>query len=322
MTTVSTDWITQLLFNDDGSLSTPHIHLCGATGSGKSTLGEYVLSLLREGLEVETHLINPKHIESRPDWSFPPFIKSIDGCVDGLQQCQKLISDRLSDPNFDPTTTGKILIVVDEWDWIYAQFGKAAVNALRPLFKVGRGVGVHLLLVGQSPLATDTGLSGSDYRNMARIVLNGEAIAFLDNRQFPYDKSDYYPTAKQYHASGKRFALVVPMVGLPFVALVPHLSKPQSAFNRVQSTTMPDRQDAVELRVSDDLGEPLKTIWLFTKERDYWVTVREIQRRNFSVLKGKKSQDIHRYLGLLADSGYGEIDENDKSTSSVAFKSY
>jgi hypothetical protein len=81
-------------------------------------------------------------------------------------------------------------------------------------------------------------------------------------------------------------------------------------------------QPTTVLKVSDSLGEPLKTIWLFTKERTDWVTVRDIQRKDFAILKGKGSEQIHQYLGLLADSGYGEIDEEGKSHSSVRFKAH
>lgn len=85
-----------------------------------------------------------------------------------------------------------------------------------------------------------------------------------------------------------------------------------------EAIAMPSR--TTELKLSDSLGEPLKTIWLFTKERADWVTVRDIQRKDFAILKGKGSEQIHQYLGLLADSGYGEIDEEGKSHSSVRFK--
>lgn len=81
-------------------------------------------------------------------------------------------------------------------------------------------------------------------------------------------------------------------------------------------------QPTTELKLSDSLGEPLKTIWLMAKERTDWVTVRDIQRKDFAILKGKGSEQIHQYLGLLADSGYGEIDEESKSHSSVRFKAH
>lgn len=81
-------------------------------------------------------------------------------------------------------------------------------------------------------------------------------------------------------------------------------------------------EPTTELKLSDSLGEPLKTIWLMAKERTDWVTVRDIQRKDFAILKGKGSEQIHQYLGLLADSGYGEIDEEGKSHSSVRFKAH
>jgi hypothetical protein len=81
----------------------------------------------------------------------------------------------------------------------------------------------------------------------------------------------------------------------------------------------PTTEAITELKISDSLGEPLKSIWLFTKEQSDWVTVRDIQRKNFAVLKGKTSEQIHQYLGLLADTGYGQVDEEGKAHSSVAF---
>ncbi|MBD2743670.1 hypothetical protein [Coleofasciculus sp. FACHB-1120] len=80
-------------------------------------------------------------------------------------------------------------------------------------------------------------------------------------------------------------------------------------------------ETTTELKLSDGLKEPLKSIWLFAKEKDDWVTVREIQRKNFGCLKGKGSEQIRQYLGLLADMGYGQIDEEDKAHSSVSFLS-
>ncbi len=89
-----------------------------------------------------------------------------------------------------------------------------------------------------------------------------------------------------------------------------------------QEEAIASPETTTELKVSDALGEPLKTIWLMAKERNDWVTVRDIQRKDFAILKGKGSEQIHQYLGLLADSGYGEIDEEDKSHSSVRFKAH
>lgn len=67
------------------------------------------------------------------------------------------------------------------------------------------------------------------------------------------------------------------------------------------------------------LQEPLKTIYLYAKKQNEWVTVRDVQRKDFAVLKGKGAKNIRQYLGLLADTGLGEIDEEGKSDSAVSF---
>jgi len=89
-----------------------------------------------------------------------------------------------------------------------------------------------------------------------------------------------------------------------------------------ESEAIAPTEPTTDLKLSDSLGEPLKSLFLFCKERSDWVTVREIQRKDFAILKGKGSEQIHQYLGLLADSGYGKIDEEGKSHSSVRFRAY
>jgi hypothetical protein len=96
----------------------------------------------------------------------------------------------------------------------------------------------------------------------------------------------------------------------------------EPAIKRQPEEAIAPSETTPELKVSDSLAEPLKTIWLMAKERTDWVTVRDIQRKDFAILKGKGSEQIHQYLGLLADSGYGEIDEEGKSHSSVRFKAH
>ncbi len=93
---------------------------------------------------------------------------------------------------------------------------------------------------------------------------------------------------------------------------------PQRVFHQI-SNWEPQEEPTTDLKVSDDLGEPLRTIWRFCKEQGDWVSVRQIARKDFAVLKGKNSNDIRRYLGLLEDMGYGELDE---SEGSVRFRAY
>lgn len=100
------------------------------------------------------------------------------------------------------------------------------------------------------------------------------------------------------------------------------VTTPQPIETRPVEEAIAQLESTTELKVSDSLGEPLKTIWLFAKERGDWVSVREIQQKSFAALKGKGSKEIHQCVGLLADRGYGEIDEEGKSDSAVVFRAY
>lgn len=81
-------------------------------------------------------------------------------------------------------------------------------------------------------------------------------------------------------------------------------------------------EPTTDLKISNSLGEPLKSIWLFAKKKSNWITVRNIYDQKMKVLEGKKVEQIHQYLGLLADSGMGEIDEEGKAHSAVGFRAY
>jgi hypothetical protein len=131
------------------------------------------------------------------------------------------------------------VFVIDEWDWIYLTYGKEAVNLLLPLIKVGAELRIQVLLIGQSPLSGDTGLSQSSYHNMVRVAIWQEGQRLL--RDYPLDKKYKAPLmaryeqlkdmAPQFLADTKqelRYCTVVPMAGNPTVEVIPFLSDPQS----------------------------------------------------------------------------------------------
>lgn len=70
-------------------------------------------------------------------------------------------------------------------------------------------------------------------------------------------------------------------------------------------------QTASSLKSSDVLQEPLKTIWVLCKESGDWVKPRDIQRRNFAVLKGETSDGIRRYLEKLDNLGCGTLKQSE-----------
>ncbi len=93
---------------------------------------------------------------------------------------------------------------------------------------------------------------------------------------------------------------------------------------QIEESVIAPTETTNELKISDSLAEPLKSIWLFAKKKNDWVTARDVYNNGMSVLKGKGVKQIRQYFGLLADSGFGEIDEMEgdkpKSDSSVGFR--
>ena len=73
-----------------------------------------------------------------------------------------------------------------------------------------------------------------------------------------------------------------------------------------------------DLKVSDDLGEPLKTIWLYAKKKGEVIKASDVQR-DTSTLKSVPTKKIRQYFGLLFDLGYGELEgEGDR----LGFRAY
>ncbi|MEP0885008.1 DUF87 domain-containing protein [Trichocoleus sp. ST-U3] len=97
-----------------------------------------------------------------------------------------------------------------------------------------------------------------------------------------------------------------------------------TADTQPEEEALTNTPDTNELKISDSLAEPLKSIWLFAKKKNDWVTAKDVYNNGMSVLKGKGVKQIRQYFGLLADRGLGEIDESDgdkpKSDSSVGFR--
>lgn len=194
-----------------------HVALNGSTGTGKTTLAEWAISQQ----ESEIYLIDPKHIPHSPRWNFEPNCSDISEVSIHL----KALTDRMESRRNGSETITPLNIIIDEWDWVAEEHGKSAISQLRKLFKVGRELGIKIWLCGQSPLAKDSGLSGSDFRNFGRIVLGSEAISFCNNPQFPWDSAQFKSIAESYQKRGNRFGLFIPMAGEPFLKIIPDLGR-------------------------------------------------------------------------------------------------
>ncbi len=217
---------------NDIVLKAPHIHLCGPTQSGKTTLGKLIIEeMQRDPKGTGFYLIDPKHLAYKRSWPLDSDCKEIDDALATLTAITKLLKDRIADENYNPTTYKKVVIIVDEWDWIFETHGNKAVILLRQLIKVGAELNFKVILVGQSPLTKDTGLSGSDYHNMVRVAIWAEGEKLLN--ALPIAKKDKAPhrakiaelKSLQSTMSQQiiRYAFVIPVFGDPSVQVIPHL---------------------------------------------------------------------------------------------------
>jgi len=208
-------------------LTAPHIHICGPTTSGKTALGKFIIEKMQSASNgSEFWLINPKHVAYKEQWPLKPFIDNIDDALDGLRKLATMLKDRVADKNYHPATYKNVVVIIDEWDWIYEHHRNNAVSALRQLIKVGAELNYKILLLGQSPLSQDTGLSGSDYHNMARVAIWAAADKLIVG--LTMNAKDKAPLKSQIaelkrHPDNIRYALVVPLNEQPAVKIIPNL---------------------------------------------------------------------------------------------------
>lgn len=203
---------------DDLIETSPHLHICGPTQSGKTTLGKYVIERMNQD-NTDFYLIDPKMISL---WPVEPMANRIRDVVDALQKLMTMLEERIESKIYDR----KVLIIIDEWDWIYKHHKSNALDLLIELIKVGAALNYKVLLIGQSPLSKDTGLSGSDFHNMARIALWAEGEKLINS--LPIQLKDKAPLKEQIRqlktsSNNIRYGVVVPMNSQPEVKIIPNL---------------------------------------------------------------------------------------------------
>ena len=221
------EWILKMMMTGD-NLKRQHYKIDGVTQSGKTTFAEHLLSILSDEHPLtEKLLIDPKYRKGKPNWSFNPYCSDIEKVPKALDDFAKEIVERQQSEN-DFGELHPIVFVIDEWDWIYTEYGKNAVTKLRKLIKVGAELGCYVVLIGQSPLSTDAGLSTSDFDQLVRISIGKSAIKVLGNpAQFPFrNRDELLAKAELLFNSGERFALVQEHGVTPRLEIIPKIVKP------------------------------------------------------------------------------------------------
>jgi hypothetical protein len=232
-------WILKMMFGEDG-LKRQHYKIEGVSQSGKTTFVEYLLSLLSgEDPTTEKLLIDPKYRKAKPNWSFAPYCADIAKVPKALEDFVSEVEERQQSETDFADQFPKIF-VIDEWDWIYTDHSKEALRNLRKLIKVGAELRCYVVLLGQSPLAKDIGLSTSDFDQMVRISIGKVALKVLNNpAHFAFSNRDeLLAKAEKLYTTGQRFALVQEHGQNPRLEIIPKIQKPnQEVEDESESTT-------------------------------------------------------------------------------------
>lgn len=212
-------WLDNLIENS------PHLHICGPSTSGKTTLGRYAIERMSKA-DTEFYLINPKRVHYYQQWPVEPICDDIDLVVEALQQLVSMLQARVKDKTYNPATSNNIFIIIDDWDWVYEHHKGNALSLMMRLLKVGAELNFKVLLVGQSSLAKKTGIDTSAALGLARIALWAEGEKLINS--LPMQLKDKAPLKEQIRLlrmspDNVRYGAVVPMNSSPEVRIIPNL---------------------------------------------------------------------------------------------------
>jgi energy-coupling factor transporter ATP-binding protein EcfA2 len=272
-----------------------HLKIDGGSQSGKSTLVSLIIALISrmEG-KLQINLIDPKYPKTQ--WMIEPSFIGYEQVGDGihaaiaeLENRKKLCLQAAKNKQQQPTFT-RYLLIVDEWDNIWGNGkGYASVISkkeaegikgnLQRIFKEAAAYNLSLILIGQSPLATDNGFSRSSFNSATRIVLGNEALKWVQDPGFPF-KGKAQALADELEeviGNGDRVAMIAPNLGsAPFIEPIPQINlmevlgkpqPPQQPPQQPQPTPEP-QQPQVE---NEEMTQEQKT---YIAMRD-WIANRE-----------------------------------------------
>jgi DNA segregation ATPase FtsK/SpoIIIE-like protein len=345
----------KLVFANLCDADTCHFLVAGTSGSGKTEwLRALIASLLvrYEPGQLRIALVDPKRsgfIEfANCPWLYCPICKDIEKALALLEQLVVEMESRyrlfevagaLDIQAYNSTAREPmpwIVCIFDEFaDFILLE-KDAMEGCIKRLGQMARGAGIHLILGTQRPEQSvctpliKANLSGrvalrTLQTNDSRIALKDDsAAALLGKGDLLYKAVGRLERLQGLYVSSSEIKAF-----LEASKCVPDdVQRPVSvgANSVLDSSVNEDAPLEESPRISDDLAEPLKTIWMFAKKKGNWITAKDVYNNGFSLLKGKSVKHIRQYFGLLADTGYGEIDEMDgdkpKSDSAVGFRAY
>ncbi|MBW4548740.1 MAG: hypothetical protein KME25_30690 [Symplocastrum torsivum CPER-KK1] len=241
---------------------------------------------------------------------------------------------------FNGSASSRKLLIIDEFVMLNQKCDSSFMTRLKD-FLVGicssgelspdQALGRFVWVITQSPFTKDLGFKTraaiSTFQrvfllNTASIQLYAIALSagFIPNQPEKEiiemlsvtGRVFYYSRSNSWHPVPNYELALPPQTQTQSSTLTIELVQSSGESEQVVDETVND------LKVSDDLGEPLKTIWLYAKKKGEVIKASEVQRDN-STLKSVPTKKIRQYFGLLFDLGYGELEgEGDR----LGFRAY
>lgn len=223
--------------------SNQHFKIDGGSQSGKSTFISLLIALISkmEG-RMQVNLVDPKYPKTQ--WMIEPSFIGYEQVNDGIvaaiselnnrkKLCLEAAKSKQEQPNFT-----RYLLIIDEWDniWSNGQGYAGLIDKklalkikgdLQRIFKESAAYNMSLILVGQSPLATDNGFSRSSLNSTTRIVLGNEALKWAQDPGFPFKGKAQALATELEDAidNGDRVAMIAPNLGsAPYVKSIPQIN--------------------------------------------------------------------------------------------------
>lgn len=263
-----------------------HFYLSGETQSGKSTLAGVIINKIAAKSSQPATVIasDPKDGVTnwlcQFSWLFEGW-KELDAWIDFAFEK----AEEQKNAYAQSGDVGEYFFVQDEVDSAFnggkgylgfrgavkkvqAEQAAKLQSLLNFLVKYMAGCKGHFIGLGQSPLSGDTGLSRPAYKSVCFIAMGSTANYIFDHPQdFLNVNKDVMETLQQAYElmvkDGQRCALVIPMRGNPYVALIPQFNIPE----RSPSPSTDSLEKTEDIQLSDQWYQDLQ-FWSISLVRE------------------------------------------------------
>lgn len=275
----------------------------GAQGSYKSYFAAY-LALLRMHLRGHTVEINDPHLELNKNKAWRPLIDAEVKCYGSkfdycaIAQRIEAFINRLKNADENKQWYSPIFDEITQYGLEPEIKEMASRLLLKCLSDCRKGNEAPILISHGDTLSLLGGSSGTHKARQQGLVQLNLLTISIEGKPAPLFKGELsgLPNSRGEFVS-RSISIDPDWMNPDAIAQLFQVTEP------VQTTA----KEVTDLLPSDCLREPLKTIWVFAKQQNDWITVRQIMRKNYSVLKDANSDEIREHFNSLSNVGAGSL---------------